>query len=89
MPLQVVRLPTVRSRIAAWREAAALPPLPPLDPPAAVLQEAGEEVPAIVADLRCGDVHKRGLAAGRLNNLLIGWGREEPRPEREQVCEVG
>lgn len=87
--VQVVRLPTVRSRIAAWRQAQGLPPLPPLDPPPAVLQEAGAEVPGIMAGLRCGDVYQRGLAAGEFNDLLIAWGRNLPlTPARQQVMEV-
>lgn len=86
--VQVVRLPSLRSRIAAWRGERGLPPLPPLDPPPDVMLAAGEEVPGLMQDLRCGDVYKRGLAAGQLNNLLIRWGQEAPSPARQQVMEV-
>jgi hypothetical protein len=87
--LQVVRLPSVRQRIAGWRAAHGLSPLPPLDPPPDVLQQAGESVPRLLGELRSGDVYKRGLAAGAVNDLLIGWGREEETPSRHQAMEVG
>ena len=88
-----MRLPAVRSRIAAWRAAQGLPPLPPLDPPAEVLAEAdsgGEvQVQQLMAQLRCGDIYKRGLAAGAINDMMIEWGHEPVLPARQQAMEVG
>ena len=87
-PPQVVRLPSVRSRIAAWRASQGLPPLRPLDPPPEVVREAGAGVAQALAGLRGGDVYRRGLAAGAVNDMLIEWGRLEPLPARQQVMEV-
>lgn len=87
--VEVVRLPSVRSRIAAWRAQHGLPPLPPLDPPAEVLRAAGPAVAGILSRLRCGDLYRQGLAAGELNDLLIQWGREPRTPARLAVMEVG
>lgn len=100
-PLQLVRLPSVRGRIAAWRAQHSLPQLPALDPPPDVVQAAGQgqeegegqgerpSLASLLADLRSGDVYKRGVAAGRINNMLIEWGRQPHRAERAQVMEVG
>ena len=88
-PTQVVRLPALRNRIAAWRSTHGLPPLPPLDPPPEVLRAAGEECAALLSRLRCGDVFERGLAAGRVNDLLIEWGcSDDALAERRLVMEV-
>ncbi|EFN54991.1 hypothetical protein CHLNCDRAFT_134795 [Chlorella variabilis] len=86
--VEVVRLPSVRSRIAAWRASQGLPPLRPLDPPPEVVREAGAGVAQALAGLRGGDVYRRGLAAGAVNDMLIEWGRLEPLPARQQVMEA-
>ncbi|KAI3438164.1 hypothetical protein D9Q98_000601 [Chlorella vulgaris] len=98
--VELVRLPSVRGRIAAWRAQHSLPQLPALDPPPDVVQAAGRgqeegegqgEAPplaSLLADLRSGDVYKRGVAAGRINNMLIEWGRQPHRAERAQVMEA-
>ncbi|KAL4441278.1 hypothetical protein ABPG77_011515 [Micractinium sp. CCAP 211/92] len=81
--VEVVRLPSLRSRIASWRAQHGLEPLPPLDPAPAEVQAAGPWVARLLLDLRCGDAYNRGLAAGVLNDLLITWG---PQPTPAQVA---
>lgn len=82
-PPQVVRLPSLRSRIAAWRAERGLEPLPPLDPAPGEVLAAGRGLARLLADLRCGDAYRRGLAAGALNDLLIRWG---PQPTQQQAA---
>ncbi len=85
--MQVVRLPSLRSRIASWRAQHGLEPLPPLDPAPAEVQAAGPWVARLLLDLRCGDAYHRGLAAGVLNDLLITWG-PQPTPAQVAIMEV-
>lgn len=87
--VEVVRLPSLRSRIASWRSEHGLPPLPPLDPPPEVAQAAGGAgLARILQDLRSGDVYKRGVAAGGMNDVIIDWGREPHMAERQEIMEA-
>lgn len=85
--VEVVRLPFLRSRIAAWRAEHGLEPLPALDPTLQEVQMMGAGRRRLLADLRCGDAYTRGLAAGVLNDLLIEWGPDYT-PEQQAIMEA-
>jgi hypothetical protein len=92
--LQVVRLPLLRQAVHAWMEQQDLP-VPQPNPPPEALAAADPRVPGWVADLRCGDVSRRGIqAAARINDVLIEWGADEAASEelkqhRDTAMEVG
>lgn len=92
--IEVVRLPLLRHAIHAWMQQHLMPiPAPEVTPEA--LAAADARCPGWFADLRCGDVPRRGTqAAAKINNALIEWGRDEAAGEelkrlREAAMEVG
>ena len=91
---QVVRLPLLRHRVHAWMGEHGLP-APNSDPSPETLAAADPRCPGWVAELRSGDVARRGTkAAARINDALIEWGRDteaEPhvKAARAAAMEVG